>query len=407
MGISNPRPLNSLMVDVPPSWRWARLDEICNGVFDCPHTTPKLVVNSDYLVVRTQDILTGIFRHESAGRVSADTYMDRIQRAEPVADDLLYSREGTYFGIAAEVPKNVKVCLGQRMMLIRPKRELINSRYLRYWLNSPLMSGYIYGYRDGSVAERLNLPVVRGLPVALPPLQTQHVIAGILGALDDKIELNRRMNATLESMARAVFQELVKDEGGEEKLIGDVVTIVGGSTPSTANLAFWDGGDIHWATPKDLAPLQSPFLLDTNSRITALGLQEISSGLLPVGTVLLSSRAPIGYLAIAQIPTAINQGFIAIKCTTEVPNYFVVNWLKANMEEIIGRANGTTFLEISKSNFRPMKIVIPPPERMKVFIEVVEPLYQKIVANLKESRTLANLRDSLLPKLMRGEVRVK
>jgi len=395
------------MVDVPPSWRWARLDEICNGVFDCPHTTPKLVVNSDYLVVRTQDILTGIFRHESAGRVSADTYMDRIQRAEPVADDLLYSREGTYFGIAAEVPKNVKVCLGQRMMLIRPKRELINSRYLRYWLNSPLMSGYIYGYRDGSVAERLNLPVVRGLPVALPPLQTQHVIAGILGALDDKIELNRRMNATLESMARAVFQELVKDEGGEEKLIGDVVTIVGGSTPSTANLAFWDGGDIHWATPKDLAPLQSPFLLDTNSRITALGLQEISSGLLPVGTVLLSSRAPIGYLAIAQIPTAINQGFIAIKCTTEVPNYFVVNWLKANMEEIIGRANGTTFLEISKSNFRPMKIVIPPPERMKVFIEVVEPLYQKIVANLKESRTLANLRDSLLPKLMRGEVRVK
>ena len=208
-------------------------------------------------------------------------------------------------------------------------------------------------------------------------------------------------------MARAMFQELMKEERGKETTIGEVVTVVGGSTPSTANPAFWDGGNIHWATPKDLAPLRSPILLDTNSRITELGLQEISSGLLPVGTVLLSSRAPIGYLAITQIPTAINQGFIAIKCTEEVPNYFVLNWLKDNMEEIIGRANGTTFLEISKSNFRPMPIFIPSSEKMKEFVKTVEPLYQKIVANLKESRTLASLRDSLLPKLMRGEVRVR
>jgi type I restriction enzyme S subunit len=112
-------------------------------------------------------------------------------------------------------------------------------------------------------------------------------------------------------------------------------------------------------------------------------------------------------LAITQIPVAINQGFIAIKCTEEAPNYFMLNWLKENMEAIEGRANGTTFLEISKSNFRPMPIIIPSPENMKAYVQQVEPLYQKIVANLKESRTLASLRDSLLPKLMRGEVRVK
>jgi type I restriction enzyme, S subunit len=201
---------------------------------------------------------------------------------------------------------------------------------------------------------------------------------------------------------------MTKDEGqSTEKTIGDVVTIVGGSTPSTTNPTFWDDGDINWATPKDLAPLQSPFLLETNSWITELGLQEISSGLLPVGTVLLSSRAPIGYLAIAQIPVAVNQGFIALKCTEEAPNYFMLNWVKENMEEIIARANGSTFLEISKSNFRPIKITIPSSKKMKTFVETVEPLYQKIVANLKESRTLASLRDSLLPKLMRGEVRVK
>jgi len=263
-----------------------------------------------------------------------------------------------------------------------------------------------------SAVPGLNRKAAHSRIIRIPEsLNEQRAIAGILGALDDKIELNRRMNRTLESMARAVFSEMMKEEGGRingrEATIGEVVTVVGGSTPSTANSAFWEGGNIHWATPKDLAGLQSPILLDTNSQITKLGLQEISSGLLPAGTVLLSSRAPIGYLAITQIPVAINQGFIAIKCNEEAPNYFMLNWLKDNMEEIIGRANGTTFLEISKSNFRPMPIFIPSFEKMKEFVQTVEPLYQKIVANLKESRTLAALRDALLPKLMRGEVRVK
>jgi type I restriction enzyme S subunit len=274
------------------------------------------------------------------------------------------------------------------------------------WAYYQLLTQDINSMDSGSAIPSTSRPDFYALPVKLPPLPEQRAIAGILGALDDKIELNRRMNATLESMTRAVFLEMMK-ESGEQKAIGDVVTIVGGSTPSTTNPVFWDSGDIHWATPKDLAPLQSPILLDTNSRITELGLEEISSGLLPVGTVLLSSRAPIGYLAISQIPVAINQGFIAIKCTEEVPNYFILNWLRENMEAIEGRANGTTFLEISKSNFRPIPIVIPPHEKMKAFVEQVEPLYLKIIANLKESRTLASLRDGLLPKLMRGEVRMK
>jgi type I restriction enzyme S subunit len=259
----------------------------------------------------------------------------------------------------------------------------------------------------GSTFPNVSREQLANLDCEIPPLPEQRAIAGILGALDDKIELNRHMNVTLEAMARAVFLEMMKNGEGEERTIGDVVTVVGGSTPSTTNPAFWDGGVIHWATPKDLAHLQSPILLDSNSCISELGLKGISSGLLPIGTVLLSSRAPIGYLAITQIPVAINQGFIAIKCTEEVPNYFILNWLKENMEEIIGRANGTTFLEISKSNFRPMKVIVPLPRKMKAFVVQVEPMYLKIVANLKEARTLARLRDSLLPKLMRGDVSVK
>lgn len=303
------------------------------------------------------------------------------------------------------------VAFGQDCKALVAKRG-IDPWYLAYAIKSK--SNDILGMVDeaGHGTGRLQTEVLKQIKIPIPPLHEQKRISLSIRLLDDKIELNHIMNRTLESMARSVFWEMMNDEDGrmngwEEKTIGDVVTVVGGTTPSTSNSAFWDGGDIHWATPKDLAPLKSPFLLGTNSRITELGLKEISSGLLPVGTVLLSSRAPIGYLAITQIPVAINQGFIAIKCTEETPNYFMLNWVKENMEEIISRANGSTFLEISKSNFRPMNITIPPSKKMKTFVETVEPLYQKIVANLKESRTLASLRDSLLPKLMRGEVRVK
>jgi type I restriction enzyme S subunit len=196
--------------NLPEGWSWKRLDSVCDGVFDCPHSTPMLTDTGPFVVL-TQDIITGIFRPERAARVSAETYSQRIARATPQRGDLLYSREGTYFGIAAEVPEGTPLCLGQRMVLIRPDGQQLDFRFLRHWLNSPTMARFIHGFRDGSVAERLNLPTIRALPVLTPPLGEQRSIAAALGALEDKIELNRRMNATLEAIARALFQSWFVD----------------------------------------------------------------------------------------------------------------------------------------------------------------------------------------------------
>ncbi|MCX7011010.1 MAG: hypothetical protein NTW86_00305, partial [Candidatus Sumerlaeota bacterium] len=157
---------------LPPDWIWRRLESVCEGIFDCPHSTPVLTERGPF-IARSQDMRSGVFRLEEAGRVSEATYVERIARAIPRYGDLLYSREGTYFGIAAEVPPGISVCLGQRMVLLRPDTSIANSRFLRYWLNSPAMVLHIHGYRDGTVAERLNLPTIRGLPVALPPLPEQ------------------------------------------------------------------------------------------------------------------------------------------------------------------------------------------------------------------------------------------
>jgi type I restriction enzyme S subunit len=196
-------------------------------------------------------------------------------------------------------------------------------------------------------------------------------------------------------------------EGWEAKSIGDLADVVGGTTPSTKEPDYWEGGTHAWATPKDLSGLSVPVLLDTERRITDAGLSRIGSGLLPKGTVLLSSRAPIGHLAVAEIPVAINQGFIAMMPRPGTSNIFLLLWASVAHEEIVSRANGSIFLEISKANFRPIPVIAPSASIMRVFAERARHLYQRIVAGERDSRTLAALRDTLLPKLISGELRVK
>ena len=273
----------------------------------------------------------------------------------------------------------------------------------------------------------------------------QRVIAGVLGALDDKIEQNRRTARALERLARAIFRAWFVDfepvkakaggatsfpsmpqavfdtlptrfvdseiglvpEGWKVKAIGDVVTTKGGGTPSTKNPEYWDGGEHCWATPKDMSRLSHPVLLDTERRITEAGVNSISSGMLPVGTVLMSSRAPVGYLAIARVPTAINQGFIAMVCDGPLPPTYVLSWALTSMDAIKAHASGTTFPEISKKNFRPLPVVLPIGDVIAAYQQTSDPLFDLLTACVKESLQLAQVRDYLLPKLLTGQVRVE
>jgi type I restriction enzyme, S subunit len=148
-------------------------------------------------------------------------------------------------------------------------------------------------------------------------------------------------------------------------------------------------------------------LLETSRRITPAGLAKIGSGLLPIGTVLLSSRAPIGYLAIAEIPVAINQGFVAMVCRGRLSSVFAWLWTKTNMEAILQNANGSTFQEISKSNFRPLQVIVPTDDVLNAFDSAAQSLHNRIISCERQARTLSALRDTLLPKLISGELRVK
>ena len=318
-------------------------------------------------------------------------------------------------------------------------------RFIYYFLR-----GLSLAYMNvGSANPTLNRNHLHELTVRLPRVPYQRAIARVLGSLDDKIELNRRMNQTLEDICRALFKfwfvdfgpVRAKQEGRwkkgeslpgmpadmwdlwpsefEESEIGEiptgwqilqaseVVEVSGGSTPSTSEAAYWKEGTHAWATPKDLAPLRTPVLLRTERKITEAGLSTISSGLLPTGTVLLSSRAPIGYLAISEIPVAVNQGFIAIQCNKGVSSQYMLRWAESNLEEIKSVANGTTFLEVNKQNFRLLPILVPDKAILGVFDAFASRLYRTEVNNERECGTLSSLRDALLPKLLSGEIRVK
>ncbi len=295
------------------------------------------------------------------------------------------------------------------------------------------------------MAPYVSLTSQRGLSVTVPPIEEQREIASVLGALDDKIELNRRMNETLETLealARAIFTSWFVDfdpvraraegrqpanmdaetaalfpdsfedsplgpipSGWQVWPIGDAVTVVGGSTPRTSEPAFWDG-DIPFATPKDLSGVGAPVLLETSRKVTHEGAQQVSSGVLELGTVLLSSRAPIGYLAIAETPVVVNQGFIAMQCAGPLPNIYVLHWARRNMPRVVAAANGTTFLEVSKRNFRPIPVLVPDAAVLRAFIATAGPLHERIVSNLRETGVLSTTRDALLPKLVSGQIRI-
>jgi len=300
-------------------------------------------------------------------------------------------------------------------IVIREKEGFSDQHFLYYLAISPKFREMAIKFMTGSSGrQRVQTNLLVNKKIILPPLPEQKAIASVLSSFDEKIELLREQNETLEDMGQAIFKEWfgkysVDDElpeGWRVGKLGEVVDVFGGGTPSTKESSFWNG-NIYWTSPKDLSNSKSVFLLNTEKKITEEGLKKISSGLFPRGSVLLSSRAPIGYLAISNIDVAVNQGYIVIPPNQYFSTYFMFSWLKKNMKKVINAANGSTFLEISKTSFRNIDCVIPSKNVLDDFDRGIHPVFEKILLNLNEIQNLSKTRDVLLPKLMRGEVRVK
>lgn len=386
-----------------------------------------------------------------------DAPMDRVPLSDTEAGrfllnekDLLFARQSLVLDGAGKCSIFLRdkepVTFESHVTRVRLDSSEADPRYYYYYFQSQHGRSAIQSIvEQGAGAAGIRGRDLEKLLVHWRPLAEQSSIADLLSALDDKIEQNRKTALTAEQLARAIFRAWFVDfepvrvkasggtsfpsmpqsvfdslpnrfvdsdsglipDGWEVRSIGDVVSVKGGATPSTKNPEYWENGVHCWATPRDMSRLSHPVLLDTERRITDSGVGCISSGLLPVGTVLMSSRAPVGYLAIAGIPTAINQGFIAMVCDGPLPPTYVLQWAEASMDAIHARASGTTFPEISKKNFRPLPIVVPPSNLLMAFQNLADPLFELVTSVISEDRPLESMRDYLLPRLIGGNLSVR
>ena len=457
-------------------WQELPLEDCMEALIDYRGKTPKKTTSGIPLI--TAKIIKKGRIQPVSEFISENDYNNWMRRGIPNEGDVVLTTEAP-LGEVAQLDGR-KIALAQRVITLRGKKDLLDNCFLKYLIISEYVQHQLDGRGTGTTVKGIKQSELRKVLLKFPQLPEQKAIAHTLGSLDDKIELNRQMNETLEAMAQALFKSWFVDfdpvidnalaagnpipevfaerakqrpfdklkasetasslkteagcndtisvhpepvegfpdafeyteemgwipEGWEVSNAGTEYNTVGGATPSTKNTDFWEDGDISWTTPKDLSGNQSKILLNTDRKITEIGLSKISSGLLPVDTVLMSSRAPVGYLALAKVPVAINQGYIALKCEKVLTPEFAIQWADSIMDEIKQRAGGTTFAEISKKNFREIPVFVPDQIIINKYSENVKDLYNQITSRIENIETLSKLRDTLLPKLLSGELRI-
>jgi type I restriction enzyme S subunit len=290
-----------------------------------------------------------------------------------------------------------------------------------------LLESLDLGQHDGAAAvPGLNRNQLHTLPVRVPDAAGQALLAGIFQALDDLIENNHRRVQVLQAMARAIYREwfvtfrypghehvpLVETaigplpDGWAASTCGDELMVIGGGTPSKNENAYWNGGDIWWFTPSDLTKSRRRYATMPDTCITEEGLARSSARLFPAGSVLMTSRATLGVLAIATREASTNQGFIVVWPDDRWSPGFVYEWLDGHADALAAIATGATFKEITKGAFKRVPFVVPAQRVLDAHSEVTAPLETQIRVLEAEARNLTALRDILLPKLVTGQVDV-
>lgn len=287
--------------------------------------------------------------------------------------------------------------------------DKIDSKFLYYYLKSHIGQAEIARGTVGAVQAKLPIKNIQDIDVWLPQKDIQAKIASLLSCLDNKIELNNKINDHLEQQTQALFELLFVENADPSWRLGtieDLGAVVGGSTPSKAKPEYYTDNGIAWITPKDLSIDKSKFISHGENDITELGLKNSSATIMPEGTVLFSSRAPIGYIAIAGGDVTTNQGFKSVVPKANIGTAYVYFFLKHNLPIIEGMASGSTFKEVSSSTMKRVPAMIPDSETLTRFTDFCAPLFAQQRVLEAQNRELAALRDSLLPRLMSGEIDV-
>jgi type I restriction enzyme, S subunit len=434
-------PLPEQLPAIPEGWRYELLGDlveergVCYGIVQ-----PGSETSDGVPVVRVNNIRNG--RINLLGMLKVDRSIEaKFQRSRLRGGEVLLTLVGT-LGEVAIVPNDFRGWNVARAVGVIPAKQDPGGLWVSICLRSAFIQHCIRAWATTTVQCTFNLRDLAKLPIPIPPPGIRQTITHILGTLDDKIELNRRMNATLEAMAQALFKSWFIDfdpvdaklkgrkpigmdettaalfpsrykesqlgKIPDEWTVGSILKhakLLSGGTPKTERQDYWNG-NISWASAKDVSQSGQTFLIDTERNITTAGLEKSATQMIPAFcTVVVARGATTGRMVVFGRDMAMNQTCYALSSSTNTPLSLYCQ-LRQEMRNLVHSAHGSVFNTITTTTFESSKVVLPPRQVLEVFEKTVYPTFHRILLNTEESATLATLRDTLLPKFLSGELRV-
>lgn len=396
-------------------------------------------------VLRGVNVNHGRFHDDDFVFVDYET-ADRLNKFESHPGDVLLVHKGTLgqIGLMPKKRKHSRYIMGNSMMRVKSDPKKLLPDYLYYWLSSAEGQHYLFSRVSQVGVPQLQTPLttLRQATLPVPSLPEQQAIVQILSTLDDKIELNRRMNETLEEMARAIFKSWfvdfdpvrAKTEGrdpGLPKHIADLfpdrfedselgetpagwkvrsfaetVNILGGGTPKTSVPEYW-GGEISWYSVVDAPRDADVFVIDTEKKTTQAGIENSSTRMLPTGTSIISARGTVGRVALVGTPMAMNQSCYGLYDKASEHGYYTYFATRNLVSVLQQRVHGAVFDTITRDTLRGVSVAVPPRKLINAFEVGVASLLNCILINQRQSKLLSGIRDALLPRLISGELRVR
>jgi type I restriction enzyme, S subunit len=418
---------------IPEDWEVDNLDEITLNITDGTHSTVKDVKDGEYFLLSCKNIKDGkVIFGKKERRIDKETLATLRKRTKLEVNDILLTTVGTIGESAIIRSLNINFEFQRSVGIIKPDTKKIDPSYLYYTIKNPFFVQRVLSSSRGSVQKCLFIGEIKRIQVVYPKnINEQSTIAKILSNLDSKIELLQKQNQTLEKIGQALFKHWFVDfefpdekgksyrssggemvdselgeipEGWEVKKIGDKLKTILGGTPSTINKSYWENGTIAWINSGKINEFR---IIEPTNYITDEAVENSATKLLPKGTTVLAiTGATLGQVSRLEIDACANQSVVGILESELIPSSYVYYWIKNNINNMINGQTGGAQQHINKNNVNNSNILIPSNEMIKEFEKIINSLLEMISLSCFEIQNLSKIRDSLLPKLMSGKIRV-
>ena len=417
-------------------WGSVTLDSLTDADTPITYGVVKPGEEGDVPFIRGGDIAGGRILIGQLRTISREVSV-QYRRTLLRGGEILISLVGNPGQVAIAPPELVGANIARQVGLVRLKPN-VDPRFVSYFLQSPQGQAAFGAQSLGSVQQVINLRDLKTVKVPLPPLAEQKRIASILGSLDDKIELNREMNETLEQMAHTLFKSWFIDfdpvhakaagrqPAGMDKTIADLfpnsfiesetgripkgwsmstigkeLTTILGGTPSRAKPEYWTNGTVAWINSGKANEFR---ITDPSEWITQEALQNSATKLLPKRTTILAiTGATLGQVSVTEIECCANQSVIGIISSNQFPTEYIYPWVKEKIGILIASQTGGAQQHVNKGNVEDLPLLCPDLKVVEAYTAAAKPIFNQIANNCFQTRTLATLRDTLLPKLLSGE----